>query len=720
MTDTTPGALGRYEIQGILGKGAMGVVYKARDPLIGRTLAIKTFRTAYLGDEHEAREFRARFLREAQSAGILNHPNIVTIHDVVEESEEGVTFIAMEYVEGTNLKDVLRRSDALDLDRITHIVSEVADALDYAHERGVIHRDIKPANILLTKAGRVKLTDFGIARLEASDLTQDGQLLGTPNYMAPERILGREVDRRTDVFSLGVVLYEMLTRQKPFRGDNLTMVTHRIVYEPFTPPADYDRDLPGEVVHVLDKAMAKEPAARFATAGEMAAELQLATTLAHQSGFVMLPGTEPSREEVEEDDTTEAGPGTDPEAAEDPGAETRDVSDHAVRAAALGAERELSDVEGFLGSEASGWAGEPPGGQISPEETIAARIEHPLAGTGEEPPPPPPGPAPRSAAPHVPANAGTRLRELTGRFPKASLVGAALALGLLLLLAIAAAVFWPGGDPEEGAARVEAPVQAVSTSPAERSLDRARAALDAGELGRADRYVREGLLAAPEDPDLLALRAEVGAALTEAELSAERVAQLRSWLGSARAALDGGRLAEAEATVAKILLLAPEHEEARELERRVAEARQAAERARRARREESAQPDPEPEPESEEAAVESDERKEPEPTHFELSILFLTEISEGTLTIYAGDQQIVREPFDFRKRTGIFKVEESSGQIEIPARRLPRGETTLRIYVARQGQSPLVETVRQTFEGGDDHRLRIVVRKGGGMLVSVE
>ncbi len=270
----TPAKLGRYEILDEIGKGAMGVVYLAKDPLIGRLVALKTFRIGYSVKDSEMEQFRARFRREAQSAGILSHPNIVTIHDVVEESEEGVAFIAMEYVRGTNLKVLLQGPMPLEPGFVAGVVDQVADALDYAHSRGVVHRDVKPANIIITADNRVKITDFGIARLDSSNLTQEGQLLGTPNYMSPEQILGKEVDHRADIFSLGVVLYEMLTRHKPFQGENLTVVSHRIVYDQFTPPADYVRELPPGVEAILAKALDKDPGRRYQRACDMADDLR--------------------------------------------------------------------------------------------------------------------------------------------------------------------------------------------------------------------------------------------------------------------------------------------------------------------------------------------------------------------------------------------------------------------------------------------------------------
>jgi len=273
MPPSLPQTLGRYEIREELGKGAMGIVYLARDPLIGRLVALKTFRLGFSVGDRDIEQFRARFIREAQSAGILSHPGIVTVHDVVERSEEGLAFIAMEYVRGTNLKLLLQGDAPLDLAFVSDVISQIAAALDYAHANGVIHRDVKPANVILTGDGKVKLTDFGIARLNSSNLTQEGQMLGTPNYMAPEQVMGKEVDHRADLFSLGVVLYEMLTGHKPFAGENLTQVSHRIVYEPFTPPEKFVRDLPPALRAVLGKALEKSPDDRYSTASDLARDL---------------------------------------------------------------------------------------------------------------------------------------------------------------------------------------------------------------------------------------------------------------------------------------------------------------------------------------------------------------------------------------------------------------------------------------------------------------
>ena len=264
--------LGRYEIIGELGKGAMGQVFLGKDPLIGRKLALKTFRVGFSAKDKELEQFRARFLREAQSAGILNHPNIVTVHDVAIDPD-GDFFIAMEYVQGTDLKHLMQKG-RLELPFIVQIVAQIADGLDFAHAKGVVHRDIKPANIIITKEQQAKITDFGIARVDASNLTTEGQLLGTPNYMAPEQIQARPVDHRTDLFSLGVMLFELVTGKKPFAGESLTQVTHRIVNEPHPRPDELAPGLPQGIVQVIDRALAKNPDERYQRGSEIARELR--------------------------------------------------------------------------------------------------------------------------------------------------------------------------------------------------------------------------------------------------------------------------------------------------------------------------------------------------------------------------------------------------------------------------------------------------------------
>ena len=278
MADKVAGArvgrLGRYEVLNELGKGAMGVVYLAKDPVIGRLVAIKTIKTSQSGeDDSESREFRERFVREAQTAGILSHPNIVTIHDIGEDTESRASFIAMEYIEGKNLKSFLNEKNKFTWDEIADLIAQIGEALDYAHRKGIIHRDVKPANIILTTDGKVKITDFGIAKVASSNLTTTGQFLGTPNYMSPEQVSGAPVDGRSDIFSLGVVLYELLTNRKPFQGDNLTAISYKIVHEDFTPPAELSTEVPPEFNPIVARAMAKDPWNRYQRGKDMALAL---------------------------------------------------------------------------------------------------------------------------------------------------------------------------------------------------------------------------------------------------------------------------------------------------------------------------------------------------------------------------------------------------------------------------------------------------------------
>ena len=260
--------IGRYQIEETLGRGAMGVVYLARDPIIDRQVALKTMRVDL--DAEHAEEFRERFVREAQAAGRLNHPGIVTVHDVGEDPESGLVYIAMEYVEGRDLKQMLTSGHRFRPSEAARIAADVATALDYAHSLGVVHRDIKPANIILTLDGTAKITDFGIARLETSNLTVDGQFIGTPNFMSPEQITGNPVDGRSDIFSLGVVLFNLLTEKRPFNGGTMHEVTLRIVQEPCPIPSTLSDQLPPAFNPIVLKCLEKNPDRRFQTGSEVA------------------------------------------------------------------------------------------------------------------------------------------------------------------------------------------------------------------------------------------------------------------------------------------------------------------------------------------------------------------------------------------------------------------------------------------------------------------
>jgi len=265
---------GRYEILAELGRGAMGVVYKARDPKINRVVAVKTISLAGQPPEEE-REYRERFFREAEAAGRVSHPGIVTIFDVGEEPETRAPYIVMEFVGGQSLDKLLSRDDhKLPVETALQLTLELAEALDCAHAQGVVHRDLKPANILLTEDGHAKIADFGVAKLNLANHTLAGRALGTPAYMSPEQLNGEAVDGRSDLFSLGVVLYTVLTGYRPFQGNSATTVSFKVVNRDPLPVTVLDAELPQRLDYIIARAMAKDPAERYQRGMEMVLDIQ--------------------------------------------------------------------------------------------------------------------------------------------------------------------------------------------------------------------------------------------------------------------------------------------------------------------------------------------------------------------------------------------------------------------------------------------------------------
>lgn len=263
-----PEKIGRYEIVAELGRGAMGVVYKATDPNIGRLVALKTMRLDVHGIEHA--EMSRRFRQEARAAGTLNHPNIVTIYDAHEV--DGLFYIAMEYIDGETLQAMMLERKALPTEKVIGYTKQICAGLDYAHGKGIIHRDIKPANIMITPHETVKIMDFGIAKTGAG-LTSDGRVLGTPSYMSPEQVRGRPINGRSDLFGLGVMLYEMVTGEKPFTGETITTIIYKIVNEQPIAPRDLDATVHPGLSAVILRSLAKAPEQRYQTGAELARDL---------------------------------------------------------------------------------------------------------------------------------------------------------------------------------------------------------------------------------------------------------------------------------------------------------------------------------------------------------------------------------------------------------------------------------------------------------------
>jgi serine/threonine protein kinase len=264
--------LGRYEILEELGHGAMGTVYRGRDPKIARIVALKTI-SAKAATPKEARDYLERFYREAQSAGKMSHPGIVTIFDVGEEESTKTPYIVMEFIAGITMEDMLKTGKPMHAETALDLVKQIAEALHYAHAQGIIHRDIKPANIMVTEDGRARITDFGVAKLLNTDYTVAGHVLGTPSFMSPEQITGDPVDGRADLFALGIVLYILLSGEKPFQGDSMTQVVFKTAYKAHKPVAQLKPELRPDYDYVVSRALAKVPADRYQNGNEFAADL---------------------------------------------------------------------------------------------------------------------------------------------------------------------------------------------------------------------------------------------------------------------------------------------------------------------------------------------------------------------------------------------------------------------------------------------------------------
>jgi eukaryotic-like serine/threonine-protein kinase len=260
----TPSKIGRYEIQRELGRGMMGVVYEARDPSLNRTIALKVVRLVFAVSDKERDNFERRFLVEARVAARLSHPGIVVVHDIDRDAESGLLYIALEYLEGRTLAQILNDEGLLPWPEALRVVREVAEALHYAHGRGVVHRDIKPANIMVLPGGDVKIMDFGLAKHEMGhELTASGQLVGTPLFMAPEQVSGKPVDGRTEIFSLGSVTYTLLTGRRPFAADSVPRIMAKVVHQEPPRPSSIRADLPESLDYLVARAMAKAPDERY-------------------------------------------------------------------------------------------------------------------------------------------------------------------------------------------------------------------------------------------------------------------------------------------------------------------------------------------------------------------------------------------------------------------------------------------------------------------------
>lgn len=283
--------LGKYEISSILGKGAMGIVYKAIDPDINRKVAIKTIRFDLVTEGSDSEEMMQRFMREAQAAGKLSHPNIITIYDVGREQD--LTYIVMQFIEGPSLQRIIASGEKFTTQEVVFLMTKMCSALAYAHKFGIVHRDIKPGNILIDNDGNPYICDFGVARVETSTLTQSGTAVGTPSYMSPEQVKGKKVDKRSDIFALGCILYEFLTGKRPFEAESITTVIYKIINEEPPSLAEVKKGLPEGFEHIIGKALAKDPEERYQSCEQLAADLRDLDKLAEKTIAITTPEAVP-------------------------------------------------------------------------------------------------------------------------------------------------------------------------------------------------------------------------------------------------------------------------------------------------------------------------------------------------------------------------------------------------------------------------------------------
>lgn len=683
----------------------MGIVYLAKDPAIGRLVAIKTIRITSDGDEEDTQEFRERFAREAQTAGILSHPNIVTIHDIGEDPETQMSYIAMEYIEGKNLKQLLGEKTKFPFEQVSEIVAEVAEALDYAHRKGIIHRDVKPANIIITTDGKVKITDFGIAKIASSNLTTTGQFLGTPNYMSPEQVSGSPVDGRSDLFSLGVVLYELLTSRKPFQGDNLTAISYKIVHEDFTPPAQVLPDVPVDFNDIVARAMAKDPWNRYQRGKDMAIALyQLKAQLEERKsqedlGTMVSAAAEnvPTLRLANLKKIAESGapdpqetPSALPAVTTDPGAGTRPMSP------------ESSGSFSESGSRRTTVAAAPP---PALEPTIATST------------------SPGRPAPTLPVQPITGKGKAPGA-KRSPMVPVAIA-AVLALLAIGGYFALRPKSPETpaAAAPVDTAPQNADAVALQKSLEEGRRLFDEGKYEESLVALRTVLGRDPGNTQAQELVNQAENTIKVRTEAVGREAQVASAMELARQSFQAKKWEEARERADAVLVLDASNAEATKLRQdAVSQIEKAAEKKRVEAQLAKIRAMPKPAPQS---AVNTQPMGPDAPpsapaaaTNATLRLLFDSPISEGHVMVAVNDQILLRRPYNFKKKSGLFKSVEGTGTVSasIP---VPTGPVTVKVWLSGPGISPAFGTATASMLPAETRTLKLDYA-GGNLGVRVQ
>ena len=501
MSDTPKKTFGKYEAISHLGSGAMGVVWRAQDPVLGRTVAIKTI-SASLGSDNENKE---RFLREARAAAQLNHPNIITVFDFGQADNE--LYMAMELLEGKDLKELIT-AGTLTFDQKLDIMEQVADGLAYAHGRDVIHRDLKPGNIHVQPNGQVKILDFGLARLGSSDLTKTGVVMGTPNYMSPEQVMGERVDARSDVFSAGAVFYELLTNRKPFDAESVHATLYQVVHRDAPPPRQWDPRLPDAIVTIIEIAMNKNVEGRYKNAGALRDAIR-----------AFRYGEEPEVVEVEE--------GGQDQGPVELSADATAISPLSPPAASSTGTQKAAPFRTY-GRTGSGSV--PPTAGVSSAPYTTGRITRP----GSRPPGRS-GDA-RSASASIPP-------------PPPKSTNPLLIVGVLGLLIIVGLVGYGVLSRQGGNNAAQSSIDALTASLVETQLDLARRVLEDKDYKGAVTRATGILKLDPKNPEALAIREQAQSATREIETS----------VASAREAVGRGDSAQASTALERVMALDPKN-----------------------------------------------------------------------------------------------------------------------------------------------------------------
>ncbi len=509
MSDTAKKTFGKYEAISHLGSGAMGVVWRAQDPVLGRTVAIKTI-SAALGSDNENKE---RFLREARAAAQLNHPNIITVFDFGQADNE--LYMAMELLEGKDLKELIVGGQ-LTFEQKLDIMEQVSDGLAYAHGRDVIHRDLKPGNIHVQPNGQVKILDFGLARLGSSDLTKTGVVMGTPNYMSPEQVMGERVDARSDVFSAGAVFYELLTNRKPFDAESIHATLYQVVHRDAPPPRQWDPRLPDEVVAIIETAMTKQLDGRYRNAAALRDAIR---------AFRYGEEAEPEVVEYEEGDAPVAGAPPSADATSlTPSPSSASLSGKPA-AAPAGKPKDAP----FKSYGRSGPGSVPPSAGVSSATYTTGRISRP----GSRPPGRPAGPNdPRSASASIP--------------PEPRSTSPLLIIGVLGVLVLGGFLGYSALNRPAGNS---AALDALTASLIETQLDLARRVLADKDYKGAVSQTARTLGLQPGNPEALGIREQAESALREIEAS----------VATTREAMARGDSAQASTALDRVMALDPKN-----------------------------------------------------------------------------------------------------------------------------------------------------------------